>query len=94
VTPTDAELDAFIRTRLALLGIDISVLSPTGPADPVTGSPSQEGLLAGVRALLTTTAPQISSWLPPAPSPEYAQQQAVPALYPSILQAWTGKVHD
>ncbi|RKS77689.1 hypothetical protein CLV35_1383 [Motilibacter peucedani] len=94
MTPTDADLDAYIRTRLALLGIDISVLAPTGPADPATGSPSQEGLLASVRGLLTGTVPQISPWLPAATSPEYAQQQAVPALYPSILQAWSGKVHD
>lgn len=46
--PTDAELDTYIRTRYALLGIDISVL----PAQDADAPMDQERLLANGRSIL------------------------------------------
>ena len=90
--PTDEELNALIRARLALVGIDLSQLHPTA-TDPQTGSPSQASVLTSLRAFLRGTVPAVSSWLPAAPAgadaARLAQQQAPPALYPSILTAWT-----
>ncbi len=94
VPPTDSELDTLIRARLALLGIDLSQL-PATTTDPETGSPSQASVLASLRSFLRGTVPTISSWQPavttgaPDDAARLAQQQAVPALYPSILTAWT-----
>jgi hypothetical protein len=94
VPPTDAELDALVRARLALLGIDLSQL-PATTSDPVTGAPSQASVLASLRSFLRSTVPPISAWQPAVPAgagadaARLAQQQAAPALYPSILPAWT-----
>src|SRR5204863_1181462 len=46
--PTDAELDTYIRTRYALLGIDISVL----PVDDAKAVMDQKRLLANGRDIL------------------------------------------
>jgi hypothetical protein len=46
--PTDAELDVYIKTRYALLGIDISVL----PADDAKAPMDQKRLLANGRDIL------------------------------------------
>ena len=94
VPPTDEELNTLIRARLALVGIDLTQLHPTAP-DPVTGSPSQASVLSSLRTFLRGTVPAVSTWLPavpagdPADAARLAQQQAAPALYPSILTAWT-----
>lgn len=94
VPPTDEELNTLIRARLALLGIDLSQLHPT-TSDPETGSPSQASVLSSLRSFLRGTVPAISAWQPAVPvgeaadAPRLAQQQAAPALYPSILTAWT-----
>jgi hypothetical protein len=94
VPPTDAELNTLIRARLAVIGIDLDQLHPT-QTNPDTGSPSQASVLASLRSFLRSTVPSISSWQPhvpvgaPADADRLAQQQAAPALYPSILTAWT-----
>lgn len=46
--PTDEELDRYILTRYALLGIDISVLPESDPDAPM----DQERLLANGRSIL------------------------------------------
>jgi hypothetical protein len=52
--PTDDELDTYIRSRLALLSIDISVLPES----------QQTSLLSGCRNILRTTVPTISAYTP------------------------------
>jgi hypothetical protein len=94
IPPTDAELNTLIRARLAIIGIDLEQLHPT-QTDPVTGSPSQASVLTSLRGFLRGTVPPVSNWLPdvpvgaPADEARLAQQEAAPALYPSILTAWT-----
>ncbi|ROP27064.1 hypothetical protein EDC03_2992 [Pseudokineococcus lusitanus] len=93
----DAELDTLIRTRLALVGVDLTQL-PTEP-DPATGSPTQAQAYASLRTFLAGplvdgvrqggALQALARWTPPAPSPELAQQEAAPSLYPSITAAWT-----
>lgn len=98
-TPSDAELDAYIKARLALAGVDLSQLPPT-QTDPVTGAPSQASVLASLRSFVAGSAnaqgvrtggsPRvINRWQPTAASDQLAQQEAPPALYPSIYSAWT-----
>src|SRR4051794_20264747 len=48
--PTDAQLDTYIKTRYALLGIDISVL-PVNAPDAVM---DQQRLLSNARSILRT----------------------------------------
>lgn len=50
-TPTDEQLDTWIRARLQIAGVDIEQLHPTD-TDPTTGSPSQAALLSSVRSFL------------------------------------------
>ena len=47
-SPTDEELNTYIRTRYALLGVDISVLPESDPDAPM----DQERLLANGRSIL------------------------------------------
>ncbi|MET8947517.1 hypothetical protein ABZX30_29230 [Streptomyces sp. NPDC004542] len=91
-TPTAAQLDAYVRARLAIAGFDLSLLPTEYSAE--TGVPTQDQLLASLRSFMTSTPPALSGWAPPAHSPEYAQQAAPPLLYPSITQAWNGKVDE
>lgn len=86
--PTEEQLDALIRTRLELIGVDLSDLPATGP-DPVSGSPSQADALEHLRSILTTTVPTISGWQPLPSDPALGQQVAPPALYPAQYTAWT-----
>jgi len=76
--PTDAELDALIRARLALLGIDLAQLPADDPAAPA----DQARILVALRAFLRTTVPVVSGW---AADP----QRFPPVLYPSPFTAWT-----
>lgn len=98
-SPSDDDLDVLIRTRLALVGIDLDQL-PEQP-DPRTGSPSRSQALAALRTFLAGPGEDgertgglplaLARWTPPAPSPELAQQEAPPALYPSVQAARTGQ---
>lgn len=51
--PTDEELNQLIRTRLRLLGVDISVLSES----------AQASAIASARSVLRTTVPTISNYV-------------------------------
>jgi hypothetical protein len=89
-TLTPDELDTFIKTRLVLSGIDLSLL-PTTP-DPVTGAPTQDQVLSSLRSFVLSSPPQINAWRPTASSPEVSQELSPPLEYPSITQAWTDQL--
>ncbi|RKR87116.1 hypothetical protein BDK92_1389 [Micromonospora pisi] len=92
--PTDAELDILIRARLAALGIDLNQLPPGSTADPETGSPGQDSVLASLRSFMRGTVPALAAYQLPTPvgtDPAVARalsQQAAPMLYPSISTEW------
>ncbi|TDC01239.1 hypothetical protein E1091_03220 [Micromonospora fluostatini] len=94
VPPTDAELDTFIRVRLASLGIDLDQLPPGTTADPVTGSPGRDSVLASLRSFVRSTVTPLAAYQMPAPAgtdPATAMalsQQPAPMLYPSISTEW------
>ena len=77
--PNDDELNAYIQTRYALLGIDISVLPEVDPEAPM----DQERLLANARLILRQDAevaafqidPQFNLHMPlPAPFTAWTQE--------------------
>lgn len=96
-TPSDEELDILIHARLALAGVDLD------QADPVTGTPSRAAALASLRSFVAGplingqrvggTPRVVGAWRPPVSegpdADRLAQQVTPPALYPSILTAWT-----
>ncbi len=75
--PSDAELDAYIRTRYALLGIDVSVLPMKDP-DAVM---DQERLLANGRQILRQDAAAADFVIDP--------QFVLPMPFVPQLTAWT-----
>jgi hypothetical protein len=75
--PTDAELDTYIRTRYALLGIDISVL----PEDDAEAVMDQKRLLANGRGILRQDAE--------AANVSIDLQFALPMPYAAQFAAWT-----
>lgn len=92
---TEDQLNEFIMTRLAISGIDLTLL-PSTP-DPATGAPTQAQALASLRSFILSDPPAINSWRPqPAAGgadPSALSQELSPPLeYPSITQAWTGQV--
>lgn len=92
--PTDAELNVLIRARLASLGIDLAQLPAGSAADPETGSPGQDSVLASLRSFMRSTVPALAAYQLPVPAgtdPATARalsQQAAPMLYPSISTEW------
>ncbi|MEO3923364.1 hypothetical protein ABGB07_05825 [Micromonosporaceae bacterium B7E4] len=92
--PTDAELNTLIRARLASLGIDLDQLPPGTAADPETGSPGRDSVLASLRSFVRGTVAELAAYQLPAPAgtdPALARalsQQAAPMLYPSISTEW------
>lgn len=92
---TTDQLNAFIEARLVLSGVDLSLL-PTTP-DPVTGAPTRDEVLASLRSFLLSSPPAINSWRPAPVSSgvdanALGQELSPPLEYPSISEAWTGKV--
>jgi hypothetical protein len=80
VPPTDAELDALIRARLQLIGIDLSQLplsDPDAPAD-------QTRVMSSLRNFLRSTPPTISDYSP-------SVQDHPPVVYPAPFSAWTSE---
>ena len=75
--PTDEELDVYIRTRYALLGIDISVL-PESDSDAVM---DQERLLRNGRGILRADAEAADF--------QFDAQFDLPMPFPPQLRAWT-----
>jgi hypothetical protein len=95
--PTDAELDVFIRARLASLGIDLDQLPAGTAADPETGSPGRDSVLASLRSFVRGTVTTLAAYQLPAPAgtdPAVARalsQQPAPMLYPSISTHWRAR---
>lgn len=92
---TDDQLNAYIKARLVISGIDLS-LFPATP-DPVTGAPTQDQVLSSLRGFVRTNPAVINTWRPADPKAT-AQNAAMlsqmlypPLEYPSITEAWTGK---
>lgn len=75
-SPTDEELDRYIRTRYALLGIDISVLPESDPDAPM----DQRRLLANGRSILRQDVEAADFAIDP--------QLHLPQLYPAPFTAW------
>lgn len=80
-TPTDEELDRYILTRYALLGIDISVLPQSAPDAPM----DQERLLANGRSILREDVVAANFEIDP--------QFNLPAPFPAPFVAWTAEDH-
>jgi hypothetical protein len=92
---TPAQLDAFITGRLAVSGIDLSLFPTT--ADPVTGAPTQDQVMASLRSFVLSTPGVINTWYPAPPAgtahPDLLSMELSPPLeYPSITEAWTDRV--
>ncbi len=75
--PTDEELDALIRTRYALLGIDISVLPVSDDDAPM----DQERLLENGRSILRQDVEAANFEIDP--------QFNLPVAHPAPFTAWT-----
>ncbi len=75
--PTDEELDTYIRTRYALLGIDISVL----PASDQEAPMDQERLLRNARSILRQDVTAADFQIDP--------QFTLPQPFPAPFTAWT-----
>lgn len=72
--PTDEELNAYIRTRLALLGVDLDVLPEDDPEAPV----DRRTIFEQTRRFLRTTVPAVSGF-------PIDPQEVPPALYPAAV---------
>ncbi len=75
-SPTDEELDGYIRTRYALMGIDISVLPESDDEAPM----DQRRLLANGRSILRQDVEAADFAIDP--------QLHLPQLYPAPFTAW------
>ena len=76
--PTDAELDAMIRARLQLIGIDLAQLPVSDPSAPA----DQTRVMSSLRNFLRTTPPVVSDYSP-------SVQDHPPVVYPAPFTAWT-----
>jgi hypothetical protein len=76
LTPSDEELDRYIRTRYALLGIDISVLPVSDQEAPM----DQERLLANGRSILREDVEAADFAIDP--------QYNLPQPFPAPFTAW------
>lgn len=74
--PTDDELDRFIRTRYALMGIDISVLPVTDEDAPM----DQQRLLRNGRSILRAEVDAADFQIDP--------QHHLPQPFPAPFTAW------
>ena len=75
--PTDEELDRYIRTRYALLGIDVSVLPESDEDAPM----DQERLLGNGRSILRQDVTAANFEIDP--------QFNLPVSHPAPFTAWT-----
>lgn len=78
--PTDEELNRYILTRYALLGIDISVLPVSDSSAPM----DQERLLENGRSILRQEIVAADFEIDP--------QFNLPVAYPAPFTAWTSEV--
>lgn len=77
VPPTDEELDRYILTRYALLGVDVSVLPESDPDAPM----DRERLLANARSILRDEVKAADFHIDP--------QFVLPQPFPAPFTAWT-----
>ena len=75
--PNDDELDRFVRTRYALMGIDISVL----PVDDDSAPMDQTRLLTHARSILRQDVTAADFHIDP--------QHTLPQPHPAPFTAWT-----
>ena len=78
VPPSDAELDAHIRARLQLIGIDLNQLPVSDPSAPA----DQTRVMNSLRNFLRSTPPVISAYSP-------SEQNHPPVVYAAPFTAWT-----
>ncbi len=78
-SPTDADLDVYILTRYALLGIDISVLPESDPDAPM----DRARLLEHARSILRQDVAAADFEIDP--------QLHLPVPYPAPFVAWTSE---
>ena len=78
VPPTDAELDALIRARLQLIGVDLNQLPVSDPSAPA----DQTRVMTSLRNFLRSTPHVISAYSP-------SVQDHPPVVYPAPFTAWT-----
>lgn len=71
---SDEELNEYIRSRLAMLGVDLSVL----PEDDEDAPADQERILESAREFLRETPPAIVDF-------EMDRQEVPPEMYPTEL---------
>jgi len=77
---SDEQLDAYIETRLTLLGVDLSVL----PKDDEDAPADQRRIMASARRFLRSTPRAIADYaLDPLGPP--------PTIYPSEVHAWNNE---
>ena len=76
--PTDAELDTFIRARLATIGIDLTTLPVSDSSAPA----DQTRVLTSLRNFIRNSSPQISQYVADV-------QENPPVLYPAPFSQWT-----
>ncbi len=77
--PTDEELDRYILTRYALMGIDVTVLPESDPEAPM----DLERLLANGRSILRQDVEAADFEIDP--------QFHLPVAHPAPFTAWTGE---
>ncbi|MBW3534743.1 MAG: hypothetical protein KY453_05920 [Gemmatimonadetes bacterium] len=77
--PTDEELDRYILTRYALLGVDVSVLPASDPDAPM----DRERLLANARSILRDDVKAADFEIDP--------QLVVPMPFPAPFTSWTDR---
>ena len=73
---TDEQLDAYIHTRLSLLGVDLSVL----PAEDEAAPADQRRIMASARRFLRSTPGAIADF-------EFDPMGPAPAIYPAEVSA-------
>lgn len=81
-SPSDDELNVYIRTRYALLGVDISVLPESDPDAPM----DQERLLANGRSILREDVVAADFEIDP--------QFNLPVPHPAPFVAWTAEADE
>lgn len=77
--PTDEELDRYILTRYALMGVDVSVLPESDADAPM----DRERLLENARSILRDEVKAADFAIDP--------QHVVPMPFPAPFTAWTGE---
>ena len=76
--PTDDELNVLIKSYLASIGVDLSVLPLSDRSAPA----DQTRVLSSARSILRSTVPAISNYV-------IDVQQNLPVLYPAPFSVWT-----